>query len=244
MIHHRWSVGVNHRPAAPAHTLVACGALAFTLAVSTTFGQSESLPGSASDIGVTGPLSADRFYLPDEQLRGLVSTLLEENPQVLMFWARSRSSFERVPQEKSLPDAQFTYRYFAKTPETRVGPQDHWLEFSQGVPWGGKRGLQASRAEALASGTAWEAEDVERRLVAELKRAYFEAAYLQEALAVNSEEQGDSETVRDYRVDAVHDGPGDPAKASSRSRPRSAAWRTGIPSFASSWMRWRGGSPN
>ena len=84
---------------------------------------------------------------------------------------------------------QLGYTYFASTPETRVGPQVHGLELSQGIPWGGKRRLQAEREESLASGATWEASDLERRLVADLKRAYFEVAYLQEALTINSEEQ-------------------------------------------------------
>jgi outer membrane protein TolC len=116
------------------------------------------------------PLASDRFHLPDGQIG-------------------ARASFQRVPQEKSLPDPLFSYRYFVKTPETRVGPQDHWLEISQSVPWGGKRKQQSLRAQSLATGTSWEVEDLERALVAQLKRGYFEVAYLQEALKVNSEER-------------------------------------------------------
>ena len=149
----------------------------------------EASPDAGSDSTAASELTADQFHVSDDQLRGLISTLLDESPQLSSRWARSRSMFERVPQEKSLPDPQLTYRYFAKTPETRVGPQDHWLELSQGIPWTGKRGLQAHRAESLADGATWEAVDLEWSSVAQLKRAYFEAAYLQEALTVNLEER-------------------------------------------------------
>ena len=138
---------------------------------------------------VADGLSADSFHNPDDQIRSLLETLLAENPQGLSAWSRSRASFEQVAQARSLPDMQFTYRYFALTPETRVGPQEHLLEFSQGIPWAGKRALQRHRAEQLASGAGWEAQDIERQLVSDLKSAYFEAAYLQEALLVNAEEQ-------------------------------------------------------
>ena len=60
---------------------------------------------------------------------------------------------------------------------------------SQGVPWRGKRSLQGQRAEHVAASSAWRVRDLERVLVAELKRAYYEASYLQEALTVNSEER-------------------------------------------------------
>jgi outer membrane protein TolC len=145
-------------------------------------------PTTAEPAAATGAFE-DRFHAPDGQARVLIETLLEGNPQIRSTWARSQARFERVDQARSLPDMQLGYTYFASTPETRVGPQSHRLEFSQGVPWGGKRKLQARREETLASGATWEAADLERRLVAELKRAYFEAAYLQEALMINSEER-------------------------------------------------------
>ena len=129
------------------------------------------------------------FHILDEQMRGLIETALAENPRLESAWTQSRSSFERVPQERSLSDPQLSYRYFAETPETRVGPQEHMLEFSQAVPWGGKRRLQGLRAENLGASRTWAAEDLERQLVADLKRLYFETAYLQEALRVNDEEK-------------------------------------------------------
>jgi len=131
----------------------------------------------------------DRFHVPDSQSRDLIATLLLESPQLRSSWARSQSRMERVPQARSLPEMQFRYTYFASTPETRVGPQTQGLELSQVVPWGGKRRLQAERDESLAVGATWEAADLERMLVADLKHAYFEAAYLQEALEINSEER-------------------------------------------------------
>jgi outer membrane protein TolC len=185
---HRFGA-VHRRPIRLIVARIGCALAALALATSGAISQSDTTNIEAIDTGVARRLSGDGFHVPDRQLSKLIETLLEDNPQIVSLWARSRSLFERAPQEKSLPDPQLTYRYFAKTPETRVGPQEHWLEFSQGVPWGGKRGLQARRAETLASGTTWEAGNVERRLVAGLKRAYFEAAYLQEALTVNSEER-------------------------------------------------------
>jgi outer membrane protein TolC len=137
----------------------------------------------------SGSAPAGRFHVSDDQLGALVEGLLEENPQVRSLSARSESVRARMDQVGSLPDPLLNYRFFAETPETRVGPQEHMLEISQGVPWRGKRRLQTKRAEHMASGLSWEAEDLERQLVASLKRRYYEAAYLQEALTVNREER-------------------------------------------------------
>lgn len=124
----------------------------------------------------------------DPQLRELINVLLDRNPEIQSARADARSMAQRAPQAGSLPDPSLTYRYFALSPETRVGPQEHALELSQGIPWKGKRGLQAERAEHGAMSRAWRARDLERMLVADLKRTYFRAAYLQEALEINREE--------------------------------------------------------
>lgn len=152
-------------------------------------------PGAASGAGRTeagvgtGTSSGSYSHASDPHLRELIGILLEENPELLAARSRSRSDLQRIPQARSLPDPQISYRYFALTPETRVGPQEHAIELSQSVPWKGKRGLQAERESSLALGAAWSAQELERRLVAELKRAYFSAAYLREALAINEEER-------------------------------------------------------
>ena len=133
-------------------------------------------------------VAGDDFHAVDSQLAELTTILLAENPRLRSARALWRSRLQRVEQERSLPDLGFSYRRFVDAPETRVGPQVQAIEVSQGFPWAGKRGQRAQRARHGASEVAWRLRDLERVLVRELKRNYFEAAYLQEALVVNSEE--------------------------------------------------------
>jgi outer membrane protein TolC len=161
----------------------------YALALSAACAAAGPPAGTETDVEIARGLTADRFHLVDDQMHGLIETLLAENPWIASAWTRSRSSFEQVDGQRSLPDPLISYRYYAETPETRVGPQEHQFELSQTLPWGGKRRLQAERAENAAAGQTWEAENLERRAVADLKRSYFEAAYLQEALRVNGEER-------------------------------------------------------
>jgi cobalt-zinc-cadmium efflux system outer membrane protein len=136
-----------------------------------------------------GVLLAGRdFHGPDQQLTGLIQDLLATQPLLLAARARWQASSEVIAQEKALPDPLVTYRWFASTPETRVGPQEHALEVSQQVPWRGKRGSASQRAAHLAGSAAWNVRGQARTLVARLKHDYFHAAYLQEALAINQEE--------------------------------------------------------
>jgi outer membrane protein TolC len=133
-------------------------------------------------------VAAEAFHTTDAQLAELIASLLADNPELQAARATVRSERARVPQQQSLPDPQLAYRWFAETPETRVGPQRHGIEVSQGLPWAGKRSRQTQRARHVVAGVAWAVRNLERELVAELKRAYFEAAYAQEALAVNADE--------------------------------------------------------
>ena len=133
--------------------------------------------------------SSGEYHASDTQLRSLIAVLLEENPGIRSAWADSRSRYERVNQASSLPDPTIAYRYFAETPETRVGPQEHALEVSQGIPWNSKRRLQGEQARLLADSSTWKAAERERAWVARLKKTYYEAAYLQEAITVLDEER-------------------------------------------------------
>jgi outer membrane protein TolC len=79
---------------------------------------------------------------------------------------------------------------FARSPETRVGPQDTMLSISQRFPWFGKlsdRGKVAAK-EAAALEQLYEAEKAE--LVRRLKLAYFDLGYVDEAIQVVNEDLG------------------------------------------------------
>ncbi len=151
-------------------------------------------------IGITGkpplatvesaePRSTTSFHAAEVQLAGFITALLENNPRLHAARSTWRAGVQRVPQARSLPDPQLQVRYFAETPETRVGPQEIGLGLHQGLPWRGKRALQGDRAAHLAGSMGWEVQALERDLVAELKRSYYDAAYYQEALAINFEER-------------------------------------------------------
>lgn len=141
-----------------------------------------------SETRAAGEAVTEAYFAEDRQLAELIARLLEENPQILAARELWKATEQRLPQARSLPDPRLSYRLFAETPETRVGPQRQGLELSQDVPWFGKRGLQAQREQHLAASSRWDLRALERSLVAELKGVYFDAVYVREALAINAEE--------------------------------------------------------
>jgi len=106
------------------------------------------------------------------------------NPGLEAAFNRWKAAVERVPQETSLPDPRFTYRYFIREVETRTGPQKQALGFSQMFPWFGKLRLRGSVAAEAASALRQRYENEKLKLFFEVKDAYYEYYYLGRAIDV------------------------------------------------------------
>jgi outer membrane protein TolC len=109
------------------------------------------------------------------------------NPGLEAAFNRWRAALERVPQEKSLPDPRFTYRYFIREVETRVGPQQQGLGLSQMFPWFGKLELRGSVAAEAAEAAKQQYENEKLKLFFEVKDAFYEYYYLGRAIDVVKE---------------------------------------------------------
>lgn len=106
------------------------------------------------------------------------------NPGLEAAFNRWKAAVERVPQVTSLPDPRFTYRYFIREVETRVGPQKQALGLSQTFPWFGKLALRGDAAAEAANAERQRYEAIKLALFYEVKDAYFEYYYLGRAIEV------------------------------------------------------------
>ncbi len=96
-------------------------------------------------------------------------------------WTRA---LERVPQAKSLPDPRFTYAYYIREVETRVGPQRQAFTLMQTFPWFGKLGGRGDVAREAAEAAHQKYEAAKLRLFYRVKLAYFEYYYLARTIAI------------------------------------------------------------
>lgn len=120
----------------------------------------------------------------DSGLSDYLAYAAMNNPGLEAAFNQWKAALERIPQMKALPDPRFTYRYFIKEVETRVGPQRQAFELSQTFPWFGKLKLRGD--------AAFEASEAERHrynarklaLFREVKDAYYEYYYLGRAVSV------------------------------------------------------------
>jgi outer membrane protein TolC len=109
------------------------------------------------------------------------------NPGLEAAFNRWKAALERVPQVKSLPDPRFTYRYFIREVETRVGPQEQGLGLSQMFPWFGKLELRGGVAAEAAEAARQQYENEKLQLFFEVKDAFYEYYYLGRAIDVVNE---------------------------------------------------------
>ncbi len=130
------------------------------------------------------------FYFSDDPLLSeLVDTAIYANPAIWESEHRWRAALQRVPQARTLPDPMVTITHFLQETETRVGPQKDMVSISQKFPWFGKldaRGEMALR-DALAAVEQYQAQI--REVVLAVKRAYYDLAYLDEAVTITEEDK-------------------------------------------------------
>lgn len=144
---------------------------------------------SAQDEEAPSEAPPPDFYAADERLRHYVHEALERNPGVHEAFGRYRAALERVPQVDTLPDLVFSFTQSLRSVETRVGPVRNSFNLSQTFPWFGSLDLKGKVAlqGALAVYELYRARQQE--IVVQVKRSFYELAYVDAALAITREEQ-------------------------------------------------------
>lgn len=109
------------------------------------------------------------------------------NPGLKAAFNRWKAALERIPQVRSLPDPRFTFAYFIREVETRVGPQQQKVGIMQMFPWFGKLKLQGNAAAEMASAVKQEYENIKLKLFYRVKNAYYDYYYVIRAISVIKE---------------------------------------------------------
>ena len=98
-----------------------------------------------------------------------------------------KAAIEQVPQAEALPDPKFTYGYFIREVETRVGPQRQKFGIMQVFPWFGKIEARTDAAAAGAKAAREWYEATKLKLFFEVKDAFYEYTYLAKAVEIARE---------------------------------------------------------
>jgi cobalt-zinc-cadmium efflux system outer membrane protein len=125
----------------------------------------------------------------DGTLASYIARALEQSPELRATFEDWRAATFRIAQARRLPEPIFTYAYFVRSVETRVGPQRHKFGISQAFPWPTKlsAGADAASLAARSARQSYEAAALEvARTVAE---AYWKLWVIQRTREVEQDQQ-------------------------------------------------------
>ncbi len=165
---------------------LSCAALILALALLWAAGARAQTPAETpTQAAVQTPAAGDSAALA--ALEGYIRQAVENNPDIKGSYSAWKAGMEKVPQAGVLPDPRFTYGYYFQPVETRTGPQRMRYGLAQTMPWFGKLSTKekqtALEADALVS--RMEAQKV--KVIGQVKDAYYEYAYLAQAIAITRE---------------------------------------------------------
>ena len=154
------------------------------LAVAAAIASSEySIPASAA------AQSSSYSTNGDATLGALIAEALERNPRVRQAFLEHRAAESRIAQAGTLSNPALSFTQHVLGPQTRVGPQMSSLSISQALPW---FGTLSDRREIAAAESAIVGEsytELRAEIIRQVKLAYYDLAYLDEALRITEEEE-------------------------------------------------------
>lgn len=125
----------------------------------------------------------------DPALAALIAEALEGNPRVRAALLEHQASRARVVQASTLPNPALSFTQHLAGAQTRVGPQLSSISVSQALPWFGtlsdRRNIAAAQSDIVNQSHAEQRAEVVRQV----KLAYYDLAYLDQALRITGEEE-------------------------------------------------------
>ena len=132
-------------------------------------------------------LSLSSFLFAQDVLNQYLETAAKNNPALSAKFNAYNASLEKVPQVGTLPDPQLTFGYFIMPVETKNGPQQAKLSFTQMFPW---FGTLSSKEDVFISAAKAKYEDFEEaksKLFFDVKSTYYDLYFIKKGIDVSLE---------------------------------------------------------
>lgn len=127
------------------------------------------------------------LFSEDATFDDYVRYAVRHNPGLEAAFYRWRAALERVPQVKTLPDPQLSFGIVIDQVDKSSEYNGERYSISQMFPWFGKLKLRGDVALEEAHAEARRFEAARLQLIDQVSRAYFEYAYLHQAIAIARE---------------------------------------------------------
>ena len=129
-------------------------------------------------------VAAPVFYAGNEELRAYLMEAAENNPALRAMHEEWLAALERIPQATSLDDPKLSFTYFLQS-----DTKDYGLGLMQEFPWFGTLRARGDMAAAEAEAALQRLYAARNQVFAEVKKAYFEYAYLDENLRITESQE-------------------------------------------------------
>ncbi len=126
-----------------------------------------------------------------------IQVALGQNPDIQVVRKQMESYAHQVPVAASLQDPMLGMTLLPEQVQTAAGQQEFALSINQKFPWKGKLSTKAEIAEAQVNVARAQLAAVELATIANVKRAYFELYFLQQAIDVTRADQQLLTEIRD-----------------------------------------------
>ncbi len=127
----------------------------------------------------------NRLFDGPTDVEELISFAVTNNPEIRAARAQAQARMARVPQARALADPYVSTTILLNEIETAAGPQEALVSVSQKFPWFGKRWLRGHAANHDAQATYAELANVELTVIEQVKLAYYDLYFIDEAIRVN-----------------------------------------------------------
>jgi len=117
-------------------------------------------------------------------LADLLNFAYFSNPSINASKESWRAYIEKYRIGKSYPDPQLMMTYFPEPIETRLGPQDWNLNFSQAIPFPGKLAQKGKVLESDTKISKFKLDKTIKNIVASISSSYYELVYIQKAMDI------------------------------------------------------------
>ena len=125
----------------------------------------------------------------DATLAALIAEALEGNPRLRAASLETRAAESRIAQAGTPANPTLSFTQHVVGPQTRVGPQLSSVSVSQALPWPGTLADRRAIASAASAMLAESYHEQKAEVVRLVKLAYYDLAYLDEALRITEEEE-------------------------------------------------------
>ena len=114
---------------------------------------------------------------------------LEQSPELRATFEEWRAATHRISRARRLPEPTFTYAYFVRSVETRVGPQRHKFGISQAFPWPTKLSAGADAASLAARSAREQYEASALQVARRVAEAYWKLWAIQKTRQVQRDQK-------------------------------------------------------